>query len=175
MENIEKLKYPIGRFETPTSFSDENKKKWIEILRDFPTKLKQGTILLSDEELEKRYRPKGWTIRQVVHHCADSHVNSFCRFKLALSEEIPAIKPYDESLWAELYDSKNAPIDLSLQLLDALHQRWIILLESFTDMQWNKQFRHPEMEKLIDLKTNLAIYAWHCEHHLAHIMLAKQN
>ena len=110
-----------------------------------------------------------------MHHCADSHVNSFCRFKLALSEETPVIKPYDESLWAELYDSKNAPIDLSLQLLDALHQRWIILLQSLTDEQWNKQFRHPEMEKLIDLKTNLAIYAWHCEHHLAHIMLAKQN
>ena len=124
--------------------------------------------------MEQEYRPEVWTIRQVVHHCADSHMNSFIRFKQTLTEDVPTIKPYEENIWAELEDSKNLDVNISVNLLFALHQRWVVLLNSFVESDWDKKFCHPETNQFIDLKTNLAIYAWHCSHHLAHVQQSKK-
>lgn len=176
MKNLmENLKYPIGRFELPLSFNKEIINNCIQTIQDFPEQVKNEVFNLSETALEKQYRPEGWTIRQVIHHCADSHMNSFIRFKLALTEEIPTIKPYEESRWAELEDSKKLDITISIHLLQALHQRWVVLLSSLTDADWEKQFCHPETNQFIDLKTNLAMYDWHCRHHLAHIINAKKS
>ncbi len=174
MKTLENLKYPIGKFEIPASFNKESIEQWISTIREFPQKIQNEITSLSEAELEQQYRPEGWTIRQVVHHCADSHMNSFIRFKLALTEDVPTIKPYEENIWAELEDSKNLDVNISVNLLFALHQRWVVLLNSFVEKDWEKKFRHPETNQLIDLKTNLAIYAWHCNHHLAHIQQAKK-
>lgn len=130
---------------------------------------------MSETELEKQYRPGGWTIRQVVNHCADSHMNSLIRFKLALTEEIPMIKPYFENLWAELSDSRQISIDSSLKILEGLHVRWVNLLRSLKENDLDKEFFHPESKEKISLKHNIGIYAWHCEHHLADIKNAKVN
>lgn len=175
MKTLENLKYPIGKFEIPASFNKESIEQWISTIREFPQKIQNEITSLSEAELEQQYRPEGWTIRQVVHHCADSHMNSFIRFKLALTEDIPTIKPYEESIWAELEDSKNLDVNISVNLLFALHQRWVVLLNSFVESDWEKKIRHPETNQLIDLKTNLAIYAWHCNHHFAHIQQAKKS
>jgi uncharacterized damage-inducible protein DinB len=123
---------------------------------------------LSEEQLNTPYRPGGWTVRQVVHHLPDSHMNSYVRFKLALTEDAPTIKPYDEALWANLADSSTTPLETSLALLDALHVRWVRLLKSMTDADFMREFRHPE-SGLIRLDQNLALYAWHGKHHVAHI------
>jgi hypothetical protein len=120
------LRYPIGPYEPPTVFTDEILSRWIAILDDFPARLTQETAHLTDEQLDTRYRPKGWTIRQVVHHCADSHFNSFVRFKLALTEEKPVIKPYFEDRWAELVDGESTPIEPSLKIIEGIHERWVI-------------------------------------------------
>ena len=174
-ENTDKLRYPVGKFQNPEIADQTHMASWIDTLETFPERLKEEVQGLSDAELEQRYRPGGWTIRQVVHHCADSHLNSFMRFKLALTEETPTIKPYFEDRWAELPDTKDFPIQSSLQLLAGLHARWVYLLRSLSDGDWDKEFKHPETGRLISLKTNLGIYAWHCEHHLAHVRNAKQH
>lgn len=174
-QKIENLKFPIGKFQKPEFISLELIQNWIKTIAVFPEKLKQETISLTEKECEKRYRPNGWTIKQIVHHCADSHMNSLVRFKLALTEDTPTIKPYFENLWAELSDSKNIPIDSSLKLLEGLHERWSNLLEGLDQKDLEKEFIHPESNEKISLKTNIGIYAWHCEHHLAHIKLAKAN
>ena len=174
-ENIDKLRYPVGKFLNPEIVDQSQIDSWISTLETFPERLEREVLGLSDTQLEQRYRPSGWTIRQVVHHCADSHINSFMRFKLALTEETPTIKPYFEDRWAELPDTKDFPIISSLQLLGGLHARWVYLLRSLSDEDWNKEFKHPETGRLISLKTNLGIYAWHCEHHLAHVRNAKQD
>lgn len=167
------LKYPIGKFELPIVITNVLLNDWIKTIKDFPTLLKQETDNLSEEDLSKTYRPGSWNIRQLVHHCADSHMNSFIRFKLTLTEEVPTIKPYTENLWAELPDSAAHPIDSSLQILEGLHKRWGQLLNSLSNDDLEKQFHHPESNEYISLKTNIGIYAWHCQHHLAHIRLAK--
>ena len=130
---------------------------------------------LNDEKLKNKYRPDGWTIKQVVHHCADSHINSFVRFKLALTEDVPAIKPYFEDRWAELSDSLSNDISDSIQILNSLHNKWVLLLRSLTVEQLHREFFHPETNKKISLKENIGLYAWHCNHHLAHIQLAIKN
>lgn len=174
-QNIENLKFPIGKFQKPEFISQELIHNWSKIIAQFPEKIKQETQNLTEQDYEKRYRPDGWTIRQLVHHCADSHMNSLIRFKLALTEDNPTIKPYFENLWAELSDSKNIPIDSSVKILEGLHARWMNLLESLDDEDLEKHFFHPEAKENISLKTNIGIYAWHCEHHLAHIKIAKRN
>ena len=172
--NIEQLKYPIGKFIQPSVITAVEINNWIDIIREFPSRLRKEVESLNVEDLQKTYRPNGWTIAQVVHHLADSHINSFIRFKLALTEEKPTIKPYYENLWAELPDSKDYPIADSLKLLEGLHGRWVYLLRNLSIEEWDKEFIHPESGKTISLKTNLGIYAWHCEHHLAHIVNAKK-
>lgn len=170
---IDQLKYPIGRFIRPSEISDVVLAEWTKIIDEFPGKLKAVLSGVKDEELDYRYRPGGWSIRQVVHHCADSHMNSFIRFKLALTEENPTIKPYFEERWAELSDVLDAPVEYSVALLVGLHKRWAIMLKSLSPVLWQKKFIHPEHGREVIIKDNLGIYAWHCEHHLAHIKQAK--
>jgi len=169
------LRYPIGKFRAPTSATEEQINSWIEEIARFPDRLKAETELLSREELDYRYRPEGWTIRQVVHHLADSHMNSLMRFKLALTEEKPVIRPYHENLWAELADSKESPLSSSMEMLHGLHQRWVFLLRNMKDDQFHLEFVHPEYNKTYKLYVITALYAWHGNHHLAHIRQAKKR
>ncbi|MES2765949.1 MAG: bacillithiol transferase BstA [Bacteroidota bacterium] len=171
---IETLRFPIGKFDKSGEITDNVLKTWISEIEELPEQLREATANLTDEQLDTPYRPGGWTVRQVVHHIADSHMNSFIRFKLALTEDMPTIKPYEEALWAELPDGKDMPVDMSLQLLKALHERWIVLLKNLSDEQLNKKFIHPDSGEVL-LKTNIGIYAWHGKHHLAHITSLKER
>ncbi|HEY4628092.1 MAG TPA: putative metal-dependent hydrolase [Flavobacterium sp.] len=172
---IEQLKYPIGKFEKPTTITKDIISKWISDISDFPTRLKTETNGLTDAQLDTQYRPNGWTIRQVIHHCADSHMNSFTRLKLTLTEDKPTIKPYFEELWAELNDSKNMPIESSLKMLEGIHTRWSHLLNTLIEDDYGKMFIHPEHGKTFRIDENIGIYAWHCNHHLAHITETKKT
>ncbi|MCC7233053.1 MAG: bacillithiol transferase BstA [Bacteroidia bacterium] len=172
---IESRRFPIGKFSAPSSYSTEDIKKWIHSIDHLPGALRNTISGLNDNQLDTPYREGGWTIRQVVHHLVDSHINSYCRFKLAMTEETPVIKPYYEDRWAELKDSRNAPVELSLSLLEALHSRWIYFLRTFTDDDWKRDFYHPESQKKQELYKVLALYAWHGNHHLAHITGLKQR
>ena len=174
MADLENLKFPIGKFNAPECITPTHIKSWIEVIKDFPKRIQTAVEGLSPEELEKTYRPNGWTIRQVVHHCADSHINNLIRFKLALTENTPTIKPYAENLWAELADY-NTTIESSLKILEGIHERWIELLEHLNETDLEKKFLHPESNELIALKQNIGIYAWHCNHHLAHILIARNS
>lgn len=173
--DLEKLKYPIGKFVAPSTVAPELLQQYINDIKVFPAKLKTEVANLTDSQLDTRYRPEGWTLRQVVHHCADSHMNSFIRFKLALTEEKPTIKPYEEALWAELPDTKIMAIHSSLEILNGVHKRWTFLLESFTERDLQKTYIHPEHNKESTLAQVIANYSWHCKHHLAHITGTKQK
>jgi len=167
--NIEKLKFPIGEFKKPAIISAEQIEIWISDIEQFPKKLDALVSNLTKEKLNWTYRPFGWTIQQVVHHCADSHINSFCRFKLSLTEDTPLIRPYFEDKWAELPDVLAADIADSLNIINGLHSRWTILLKSLNANDLLKEFIHPEHGKRFSLAENIGIYAWHGNHHLAHI------
>lgn len=167
--NLEKLKFPIGKFLRPDPISKNDLETWIETIENFPSKIKTLTSTLSVQELNWVYRPKGWNIKQVVHHCADSHINSFIRFKLALTEDVPSIKSYEEALWAELADGNSDDILPSLQIIEGVHARWVLLLKSFGEKELKRQFFHPENLKISTLEETIGVYAWHCNHHLAHI------
>lgn len=169
MKNIELLKYPIGKPEIPKKITAALLKKWITIIELFPVKIKELTRNLSDKQLDTPYRQEGWTIRQVVHHCYDSHHNSYTRFKWTLTEDSPLIKAYDEKKWAALHDSKSAPIHLSINSLTSLHAKWVFLLRGMTTEDFSKSFIHPDGDKKVSLLEITGIYAWHCEHHFAHI------
>ncbi len=153
---IEKLKYPIGKFSYPAVIDGSLVDQWIEDIESFPEKLKKEVDGLSEIELKWRYRPDGWNISQVVHHCADSHMNSLVRFKLTLTENKPTIKPYFEDRWAELIDSNSAPIEWSLTLIDGLHKRWIYLLKNLEKSDFSKTFIHPETGREIRIDENIA-------------------
>ena len=172
---LEQLKYPIGQFESPATITKEIVSQWIAAISSFPTRLKNEVNHLTDEQLDTQYRPEGWTIRQVIHHCADSHMNSLTRFKLALTEDQPTIKPYYEERWAELLDSKNMPIAPSLKMLEGIHERWTVLLNHLTEEQKARIFIHPEHGKKFRIDENIGVYAWHCNHHLAHITETKKR
>ena len=161
-------RYPIGKFTYNGPPSPEQRLLLLEEVAQTPAKLRAAVRGLSDAQLDTPYRPEGWTVRQVVHHVPDSHLNSYVRFKLALTEEDPAIKPYFEDRWAELEDTKNTPLEVSLLLLESLHDRWVRLLRSLTPEQWKRTFRHPELGSM-PLDKTLALYAWHGKHHVAHI------
>ena len=171
--NLEQLKYPVGKFVKPESITKEIIDSAISEIENFPSFVKFEIQNLEEKDLQLRYRPEGWTITQVVHHCADSHINSYMRFKLALTENVPTIKPYEESLWAELPDNNLSPF-VSLKLLDALHEKWVYILKSLSEEDLNKEFIHPDQSEKISLKENISIYSWHCRHHLAHIRQAKE-
>lgn len=167
--DLEKLKYPIGKPQIPTDITIEHILDWIDILEIFPKRLKNLVENLTEEQLDTCYRPEGWTIRQVIHHLSDSHHNSYTRFKWTLTEEKPVIKAYYEDRWAALFDSKTAPIQLSLNILTALHAKWVYFLKGLGEAQLNQLFIHPDGNEEVSLKENIGIYAWHCNHHYAHI------
>ncbi|UOB16938.1 YfiT family bacillithiol transferase [Abyssalbus ytuae] len=173
-EEIEKLKYPIGKFDCPLEVSPQKIMDCISILEHFPDRLKNLVEKFNDARLDTAYRPGGWTVRQVIHHLSDSHLNAYIRFKWTLTEETPAIKAYYEDKWAKLPDY-TAPIDISLNMLDALHKKWTLLLKSLDFQSLNKIYIHPESGENI-LKNVVGMYAWHSNHHFAHIQnLAKRE
>jgi hypothetical protein len=172
---FEQLKYPIGKFEKPEIITKDILAKWVLEISTFPKRLIDEVNLLTNEQLDTQYRPDGWTIRQVVHHCADSHMNSLTRLKLTLTENQPTIKPYYEDRWAELFDTKNMPIEPSLKILEGIHERWTVLLNNLTTEQYERIFIHPEHRKKFRVDENIGVYAWHCNHHLAHIAETKKR
>ena len=174
LENVD-LKYPIGKFIKPVPITKDLCDEYIHDIECFPAMLRNETERLSEQQLDTPYRPEGWTIRQVVHHCADSHMNSLMRFKLALTENKPSIKPYFEARWAELSDSKNMAIEPALQMLDGIHARWVFLLQSMSTDDMKRSFIHPEHGKEMRLDEVTALYAWHGKHHLAHITNLKSH
>lgn len=161
------LRYPIGEFDASVEVTPDVRKELIQIIADLPKNIAAAVEGLSEEQLETPYRPEGWTLRQTVHHVADSHINSLCRFKLAMTEENPTIRPYFEDRWAELADSR-LPIDVSLKLLEAIHLRWVVLLDSMTDEDFKRPLVHPDSGDWT-IEKFLALYAWHSLHHTAHI------
>lgn len=171
---LEALKYPIGKLEIPKEIHLKNIENWINVIKSFPDRVKEEIINLSETEFNYKYRPEGWNIKQVVGHCVDSHMNSFIRFKLALTEENPVIRPYNETAWAELSDTTEIMVFDNLTLLNQIHKRWIFLLERLSPEDFDKTFIHPDGNETISLKENTAIYAWHCQHHLQHIINAKK-
>lgn len=172
---MDNLKYPIGKYLKPTVFTKEILETAIQVIKQFPEKIKTETSLLSDEQLDTPYRPDGWTIRQVVHHCADSHINAFIRIKMALTEERPTIKPYAEAKWAELADCKTLAIGSSLSIIENVHFRWGIILTSMSEKDFTRSFIHPEKGQELSLHESTGMYAWHCAHHLAHITQLKKS
>lgn len=166
------LSYPIGEFEAPQTVTSEHLTAWIQDIQSFPFKVEEVVKDLTDEEKNWRYRPKGWSIKQVVHHCGDSHANALTRFKLALTEDAPTIRPYEEHLWAELHDSLDNDLTASLQLLHGLHHRWAILLKSLDATQLKRKLLHPDFTDPWPVDAYIGNYAWHCRHHLAHIQQA---
>lgn len=171
----EQLKYPIGKFDPPSTITKEILSQWITSIVSFPSRLKREANHLTEEQLDTPYRPEGWTIRQVIHHCADSHMNSLTRLKLALTEDQPIIKPYYEDRWAELADSKSMPIASAIKMLEGIHERWTLLLNHLSEEQLGKTFIHPEHGKIFRIDENVGLYAWHCNHHLAHITKTKKR
>lgn len=169
MSNLEHKKYPIGRFEVPQNICDIQLNEYIKVIKDFPDKLKKLVENFSEDQFDTQYREGGWTVRQLINHIADSHINSFVRLKLALTEDNPTIKPYDEAKWAELQDSLSMPVKPALKIIKGTHQRWTLLLKSMTNKQFERTFHHPETNENQDLRTYLAHYVWHCNHHFAHI------
>ncbi|MDX1477311.1 MAG: bacillithiol transferase BstA [Saprospiraceae bacterium] len=168
MTTTDLLRYPVGHYRPPEVISDQEISRWIETLAAFPARLHGLVSPLNDAQLDTPYRPGGWTVRQLVHHVADSHVNSYVRFKWAMTEDNPTIKTYDQDFWAAETDSKTAPVAFSLDLLAALHRRWVFYLRSFAPGAFGRTFYHPEMERNIRLDWLLGMYAWHCDHHYAH-------
>lgn len=166
------MKYPIGEFSPPAQITPAHIQNWISEIEALPEQITLAVQGLDDEALERTYRPGGWTIRQVVHHLPDSHMNSYVRFKWTLTEDAPTIKPYYEDRWANQPDYQ-ANIAVSLNLLHALHERWAVLLHSLTEADLERVFVHPEDGKHYVLKEVIGLYAWHGKHHLAHIEIAK--
>ncbi len=177
MAELDDLRYPIGKFSAPAAAAPAeraaSRAASIEILRQLPERLRAAVKGLNEAQLDTPYRDGGWTVRQVVHHFADSHANSYIRFKLALTEDWPTIKPYDEAAWARLPDS-GMPIEPSLEFIAGVHARLVGLLESISDEDFEKGFNHPERGRMT-LATNLAIYDWHSRHHVAHIMRLRER
>jgi hypothetical protein len=173
--NNEQLSYPIGRFSPPTRIDTAIINTWIATIEEAPQRYEQAVAGMTDTQLDTPYRADGWTVRQVVHHVADSHMNSYIRFHWALTEPNPTIKAYDEKSWAALSYQEKVPVSISLQLLENLHKRWAILLRALSPEELEKTFVHPETGKINVLKEVVGLYAWHSEHHLHHILRLKER
>ncbi|MEO8881782.1 MAG: YfiT family bacillithiol transferase [Gemmatimonadaceae bacterium] len=167
-DTLDALRYPIGRFVVPEKISAEETEKHIEEIAAAPAALRAAVKGLSEARLDQPYRPGGWTIRQVTHHIPDSHLNAYIRMKLALTEDEPAITPYMEDRWAELIDSRVVPVETSLRLLESVQERWVAIMRSMTDVQWQRVYKHPELGRY-PLNRQAALYAWHGKHHVAQI------
>jgi uncharacterized damage-inducible protein DinB len=168
------LRYPVGTFSFEGTLSDEERQAMIDQIAETPQKMRAAVDGLNEEQLNTPYRPGGWTVRQVVHHVPDSHLNSYVRFKLALTMEHPTIIAYDENVWANLDDARNAPIDMSLDLLESLHRRWVLFLRSLKGEDFQRTFNHPEIGT-VSVDKNIALYAWHGRHHVAHITALRER
>ena len=166
--DLEKLRYPVGRFTEVVPFTAAGRSAAIEQLASLPAQVRSAVDGLADAQLDTPYRPDGWTVRQLVHHLADSHMNAFIRINLALTEENPVIKPYDENAWARLADAR-LPVVSSLRILEGVHERWAATCSSLTEEQWARTFVHPEHGRVMSLEYHTQMYAWHCVHHVAHI------
>lgn len=168
------LRFPIGPFSFAGTLSDSDRQTLIDVIAATPEKMRAAVAGLSEEQLDTEYRPGGWTVRQVVHHVPESHLNSYTRFKLAITEDEPVIKSYFEDRWAKLDDARTSPVELSLDLLDALHRRWVWFLRSLQPSDFQRTFRHPELG-VVSLDRNVALYAWHGRHHVAHITSLRER
>ena len=166
---LEKLKYPIGKFKSPENYDTNQRAFFVRNIEELPQKMADAVEGLNDKQLDTPYRPDGWTIRQVVHHTADSHINSYMRFKWTLTEDEPYIKAYDEKSWAKQPDAFKGDVDLSLSLLKALHARWVYFLKEMTDDDFKRQLQHPDWTSKLSLDKMCALYSWHSLHHTAHI------
>ncbi|SMO82499.1 YfiT family bacillithiol transferase [Solitalea koreensis] len=169
------LQYPIGKFNAAENLSQGQIEDFISDIEQLPKQIAAAIAGLSAEKLDTPYRPGGWTVRQVMHHIPDSHMNAYIRFKLALTENNPTIRPYFEDRWAELPDSQLTPIDVSLTLLSSIHQRWVVLLKAMKADDFKRSYFHPEYQQAIALLHALQMYSWHGKHHLAHIMLVTNS
>ena len=168
-------RYPIGPFQRRDELNDDERQSMLADIAATPARMREAVAGLSDEQLDTPYRDGGWTLRQVVHHVPDSHLNAYCRLKLALTEQQPVIRPYDESLWAKLDDSRTTPVGVSLTLLESLHARWMQLFRSMQPEDFRRTFRHPEHDGTPTLDWLVAMYAWHGKHHVAHITSTRQR
>jgi uncharacterized damage-inducible protein DinB len=169
------LRYPIGRFQFDGDDSPERREQLVQEIAAAPAQLRAAVAGLTARQLDTPYREGGWTVRQVVHHVPDSHLNAYTRIKLALTEEEPTIKPYEEARWAELPDARSGDIEPSLHLLESLHERWVMLLRQMNPADFGRQYRHPEHGRIFTLSETLALYAWHGRHHVAHITALRQR
>ncbi len=169
------LRYPIGPMVLENNPTPEMVQAWIADVEAAPAALRAAVGDLAAEQLDTRYRPGGWTVRQLVHHLPDSHMNAYVRFKLALTEDTPTIKPYEEARWAELADSFDTPVEASLTLLEVLHQRWVVLLKSLAAIDFDRAYFHPALDQKVALKTALGMYAWHGRHHVAHVTTLRER
>jgi len=168
------LRYPIGKY-IAQPYSTKQKEEWLNDIKFLPQSLENAIVNLDESQLLTPYREGGWTVQQVVHHVADSHINAYCRFKLGLTEDNPAIRPYEEKLWAELNDVANIPVNISITLLYALHTRWYSAIADLTVKDWERTVFHPEAKKEITLWYLLGNYAWHGKHHAAHITALRER
>jgi hypothetical protein len=168
MTDLDSLRYPIGRFQPRSNLTSEERETLITEIEHLPADLRFVVSGLDGDQLDTPYRAGGWTVRQVIHHVADSHMQSYVRYKWAMTEENPTIKPYDEAAWAELEEARTAPVEVSLTLLEALHARWVMFFRNLTEEDFARTIDHPESGE-VSLETNLQMYAWHGKHHLAHI------
>ncbi len=172
-ENTEDLQYPIGRFKRPELVQSSDREGWIQAIEDLPQSLRACTQALQEHQFDACYRPGSWTVRQVIHHLADSHMNASIRFRLALTEDAPVVKPYLEAAWATLPDASSLDVRSSLDILSGLHERWVYLMRSMTDEQWMRSFVNPQYgDRPSSLHNTAALYAWHSKHHLAHVIRA---
>jgi DinB superfamily len=171
---MENLSFPIGKYE-PKPFSEKQLREWIDDIKFLPQNLESAVNNLDEAQLNTAYRPGGWTVKQLVHHIADSHMNAYIRFKLGLTEDNPTIKPYEEKLWAEMNDSKVIPINVSLTILHAVHLRWMEVLKAIKPNEWDRTVVHPEHGRQMSLWFLLGMYAWHSRHHTAHITALKER
>lgn len=174
MDSTSDPRYPIGKFQALPSIGEAQRKELIQQIVDAPSNLRSAVQGMSDHQLDTPYREGGWTIRQVAHHMPDSHLNAYIRTKLALTENEPTIKPYEEQLWAELIDGRTMPVEPSLQMLESLHKRWVLLLQSLTALDFARTFRHPQ-SGLRNVDWLVQLYAWHGRHHVAHITTLKKK
>lgn len=174
-QSLEKLRFPIGEFVAPDHIDEDTLTGWIADIESFAQQARACVQYASPDQLTWRYRPGGWTLTQLVHHCADSHLNAFTRFRLALTENNPTIRPYNEAAWANLPDSLSPNLGISLTLLDGLHARWACLLKSLSPLQWGRTYVHPEHGKQFTLRETAGSYSWHCRHHLAHMRQAMDS
>jgi hypothetical protein len=175
MEDIEKLKYPIGQLIIPEDIPQSLRQACIKSIGALPDALDHVTKNLTEEQYNTAYRPDGWSIRQLVHHIADSHINAFTRFKLGLTEDEPTIRPYDQDSWCNMSDAQSSDPQLSLNIIRGIHGRWVKVLKTMRDDEYERNIYHPEMKKKLSLGQLLSMYGWHSDHHLAHIKNARER